>query len=64
MPGWMLGLQLGIALLQTLQPEIEAAIVAAEKAGEDTAAHKGAMVAVADALGQFQAALAVALPKP
>lgn len=63
MPGWVMGLQLGIALLSALQPEIEAAFVAAQNAGEDTTAHKGAMVAVADALGQFSVALAAARPQ-
>jgi hypothetical protein len=64
MPAWALGLQLGIALLTALQPEIEAAIAAAAAAGKDITPHTDAMTAVAEALGSFNKALAGGMPKP
>jgi hypothetical protein len=58
MPVWVLGLQVGVALLQALQPYIEAAVSAATTAGEDVTPHTTALTEVTDAIAGFKSVLA------
>jgi len=63
MPAWVFGLQLGIALLTALQPEIEAAIAAATAAGQDTTTHQNALATVLGSISAMNNVLAATLPK-
>jgi len=57
MPTWALGITLGLAVLNALQPEILAAIAAAEAAGQDTTSHTNGLSAVNNAIASLNGAL-------